>query len=82
MVPNSPFFQTASIPLNNTVQEYLVPANRQSSYAVVKSKRLQALLDKLARYGSQQREASSRELAEKRRREADAVGRIFPGENR
>ncbi|TEB35768.1 rsec15 [Coprinellus micaceus] len=63
---------TASIPLNNTVQEYLVPANRQSSYAVVKSKHI----------GSQQRGAASREQAEKRRREADAVGRIFPGENR
>ncbi|KAH6915073.1 rsec15 [Coprinopsis sp. MPI-PUGE-AT-0042] len=73
---------TASIPLNNTVQEYLVPANRQSSYAAVKPKRLQALLDKLAKYGSSQRDSAQRELAEKRRREADAVGRVFPGENR
>ncbi|KAF5333160.1 hypothetical protein D9611_002539 [Ephemerocybe angulata] len=73
---------TASIPLNNTVQEYLIPANRQSSYATVKPKRLQALLDKLARYGSQQRDAASRDQAEKRRKEADAVGRVFPGENR
>ncbi|KAJ2916455.1 hypothetical protein MD484_g4020, partial [Candolleomyces efflorescens] len=73
---------TASIPLNNTVQEYLVSGNRQSSYAVVKAKRLQALLDKLAKYGSQLRDAASREQAEKRRKEADAVGRIFPGENR
>jgi exocyst complex component 6 len=74
--------KTASIPLNNTVQEYLVPANRQSSYAAVKPKRLQTLLDKLARYGSSQRDPGQRELAEKRRREADAVGRVFPGENR
>ncbi|KAG2013848.1 rsec15 [Coprinopsis cinerea AmutBmut pab1-1] len=73
---------TGSIPLNNTVQEYLVPANRQSSYAAVKPKRLQALLDKLAKYGATQRDSALRELAEKRRKEADAVGRVFPGENR
>ncbi|RXW17863.1 hypothetical protein EST38_g8007 [Candolleomyces aberdarensis] len=73
---------TASIPLNNTVQEYLVSGNRQSSYAAVKAKRLQALLDKLGKYGSQLRDAASREQGEKRRKEADAVGRIFPGDNR
>lgn len=73
---------TTSIPLSGTVQEYLVPANRQASYAAVKPKRLQALLDKLARYGSQQREPALRELAERRRKEADTVGRLFPGEGR
>ncbi|KAJ2931593.1 hypothetical protein H1R20_g5533, partial [Candolleomyces eurysporus] len=73
---------TASIPLNNTVQEYLVSGNRQSSYAAVKAKRLQALLDKLGKYGSQLRDSASREQGEKRRKEADAVGRIFPGDNR
>ncbi|TFK28905.1 rsec15 [Coprinopsis marcescibilis] len=73
---------TASIPLNNTVNEYLVPANRQSSYAAVKPKRLQALLDKLAKFGSTQRDPAVRDRAEKRRKEADAVGRVFPGENR
>lgn len=74
--------QTTSIPLGGGVQEYLVPANRQASYSVVRPKRLQALLDKLARYGTQQRDAASRELGDRRRREAEAVGRVYPGENR
>ncbi|KAJ7683972.1 rsec15 [Mycena rosella] len=73
---------TTSIPLNNTVQEYLVPAMRQTSYAAVKNKRLQALLDKLAKFGASQRDAPARELGDKRRKEADAVGRLFPGEGR
>jgi exocyst complex component 6 len=74
--------QTTSIPLSNTVQEYLVPANRQTSYAAVKHKKLAVLLDKLARYGAQQRDAQGRQLGERRRKEADAVGRLFPGEGR
>ncbi|KAF9534726.1 rsec15 [Crepidotus variabilis] len=73
---------TTSIPLSGTVQEYLVPANRQASYSAVKPKRLQSLLEKLARCGAQQRDATSRELGERRRREAEAVGRVYPGENR
>ncbi|KAJ7929967.1 rsec15 [Mycena leptocephala] len=73
---------TTSIPLNNTVQEFLVPAMRQTSYAAVKHKKLQALLDKLAKYGASQRDAPSRELGDRRRKEADAVGRLFPGEGR
>jgi hypothetical protein len=76
------FDKTTSIPLSNTVQEYLVPAVRHTSYAAVKHKRLQALLDKLAKFGATQRDAASRELADKRRKEADAVGRVFPGEGR
>jgi hypothetical protein len=55
---------------------------RQTSYATVKHKRLSALLDKLARYGASQRDSASRELGDKRRKEADAVGRLFPGEGR
>ena len=74
--------QTTSIIVGNTVQQYLVPANRHASYAAVKPKRLQALLEKLARFGANQRDAVSRELGEKRRREAEAVGRVFPGESR
>jgi hypothetical protein len=73
---------TTSIVLSNTVQEYVVPANRHASYAAVKPKRLQALLEKLARYGAMQRDAAGRDLGERRRKEADAVGRVFPGENR
>ncbi|KAF5321792.1 hypothetical protein D9619_000672 [Psilocybe cf. subviscida] len=73
---------TTSIVLSNTVQEYLVPANRQASYSAVRPKRLQALLEKLARYGASQRDAASRDVGERRRKEAEAVGRVFPGENR
>jgi len=74
--------QTTSIPLKGTVQEFLVTAYRQAAYASVKPKRLQSLLEKLARYGAQQRDAHSRELAERRRKEAEAVSRVYPGENR
>jgi len=74
--------QTTSIVLGSTVQEYLVPANRHASYSAVKPKRLQALLEKLARFGSTQRDSAGRELGERRRKEAEAVGRVFPGENR
>ncbi|GBE80029.1 hypothetical protein SCP_0212310 [Sparassis crispa] len=63
---------------SDKVQDYLVPSTRQSQYAVVRAKRLQALLEKLARYGGECRDAPSRERGEKRRKEADAVGRLFP----
>ena len=43
---------------------------------------LAALLDKLARYGLECRGAPERERGEKRRKEAEAVGRLFPGESR
>lgn len=73
---------TVSIPLSNTVQEYLIPANRHTSYVSVKHKKLQALLEKLAKFGASQRDPSRRELGERRRKEAEAVGRLFPGEGR
>ncbi|KAF9006559.1 exocyst complex component, sec15 subunit [Cyathus striatus] len=73
---------TTSIPLNDSVHEYLNPTNRSTSYGVVRHKRLQALLEKLARFGTTQRDQQARELAEKRRKEADAVGRLYPGEGR
>ncbi|KDR83938.1 hypothetical protein GALMADRAFT_236441 [Galerina marginata CBS 339.88] len=73
---------TTSIALGGTVQEYLVPANRHASYAAVKPKRLQFLLEKLARFGAMQRDVAGRELGERRRKEAEAVSRVFPGENR
>ena len=68
--------------MSDLIPEYLVPAIRKSSYAAVKNKRLQALLEKLARYGTTRRDAPSRELGEKRRKEAEAVGRLYPGEGR
>jgi len=73
---------TTSIPLSDLVQEYLIPAVRHQSYSIVKNKRLQALLEKLVRFGQTQREVAPRELAEKRRKEAEAIGRLFPGEKR
>ncbi|KAH7931199.1 exocyst complex subunit Sec15-like protein [Leucogyrophana mollusca] len=71
-----------SIVLSNAVQDYLTPQVRQTSYNIVKPKRLQLLLEKLAKYGGTRRDNSSRERGEKRRKEADAVGRLFPGESR
>ncbi|KAH8106033.1 rsec15 [Cristinia sonorae] len=71
-----------TIVTSDTIQDYLVPTIRQTTYTIVKPKRLQALLEKLARYGSQCRDVPSRERGEKRRKEAEAVGRVFPGESR
>ena len=71
-----------SIVLSESVAEYLVPSIRQTKYANVKPKKLAALLEKMARYGGNCRDQASREKGEKRRKEAEAVGRVFPGENR
>ncbi|KAF8488489.1 exocyst complex component sec15 subunit [Russula emetica] len=73
---------TTSIVLSDSVAEFLVPSLRQTTYANVKPKRLTALLDKLARYAASRRDQASREKGERRRKEAEAVGRLFPGENR
>ncbi|KAH9972951.1 exocyst complex component sec15 subunit [Lactifluus volemus] len=73
---------TTSLVLSDSVAEYLVPSLRQTTYAHIKPKRLTSLLEKLARYGGSCRDPVSREKGEKRRKEADAVGRLFPGENR
>ena len=74
--------QLLSIILEKKVQEYLVPNIRQTSYSSIKPKKLQALLEKLAKSGSSSRDQTERERGERQRKEADAVGRIFPGENR
>ncbi|KAI0082435.1 exocyst complex component sec15 subunit [Panus rudis PR-1116 ss-1] len=71
-----------SLILEDKVQEYLVPSVRQTIYTAVKPKQLQSLLEKLARFGGQCRDTPSRERGERRRKEAEAVGRLFPGENR
>jgi hypothetical protein len=73
---------TTSIVLSDQVQQYLIPQVRQQSYSAVKHKRLQALLDKLTKYGSSCRDAPNREKGDRRRKEAEAVGRLFPGEGR
>lgn len=65
-----------SIPLNNTISEFLNPQMRASAYTNVKSRNLQILLEKLARYGSTTRTAVEREKAERRRKEAEAVSKI------
>ena len=71
-----------SVVMSDAVSAYLVASIRQTSYAAVKPKRLAALLEKLARYGLECRDAPSREKGEKRRKEAEAVSRLFPGESR
>lgn len=68
--------------MNNNVQQFLNPATRQSTYAHVRAKRLQALLEKLSRFGGQCRDAPSREKGERRRKEAEAIGRTYPVETR
>jgi exocyst complex component 6 len=68
--------------LSDSVAEYLVLSRRQTTFANVKPKKLAALLEKLARYGGGCRDQLSREKGEKRRKEAEAVGRLFLGENR
>ncbi|TDL29539.1 exocyst complex component, sec15 subunit [Rickenella mellea] len=73
---------TTSIVLSDSVQQYLVPAIRQASFPSVKHKRLQALLEKLARFGTSSNIPAVREIGEKRKKEAEAVGRLFPGEGR
>ncbi|KAF8270908.1 exocyst complex component sec15 subunit [Lactarius quietus] len=73
---------TISIVLSDSVAEFLVPSRRQTTFALVKPKKLTAVLEKLARYGGSCRDQLSRERGEKRRKEADAVGRLFPGESR
>ncbi|EMD40837.1 hypothetical protein CERSUDRAFT_111421 [Gelatoporia subvermispora B] len=71
-----------TIVMQDLVQDYLVPSVRLQSYSNVKPKHLQALLQKLARYGAECRDAPSRERGEKWRSAATAVGRLFPGESR
>ncbi|KAH9002467.1 exocyst complex component sec15 subunit [Lactarius hatsudake] len=73
---------TTTIVLSDSVAEFLVPSRRQTTFAHVKPKKLTAVLEKLARYGASCRDQLSRERGEKRRKEADAVGRLFPGEGR
>jgi len=71
-----------SIVMSDSVTDYLVPSLRQTTYATVKPKKLAPLLEKLARFGGSCRDHASRERGEKRRKEAEAVGRLFPGESR
>jgi len=66
----------ASVPLNNTVQEYLNPTLRQASYSSVKPRELAALLEKLSRFGASSTNTTERQRGEKRRTEAIAVSRL------
>ncbi|KAJ3554408.1 hypothetical protein NM688_g3127 [Phlebia brevispora] len=72
----------ASIVMSDQVQQFLNPTIRQSSYANIRPKRLQSVLEKLARYGSQCRDQPSRERGNRRQKEAESIGRLYPGENR
>ena len=69
-----------SIPVDDQVAQY--QDQRQTKFALVKPRKLQVLLEKLARYGSTRSDRPSRELAEKRRKEVEALGRIYPGESK
>ncbi|KIJ56882.1 hypothetical protein M422DRAFT_218657 [Sphaerobolus stellatus SS14] len=71
-----------SIPLQDAVQKYLVPSTRQTLYSGIKPKKLAALLEKMAKAGLSSRESAQREKGTRRQREAEAVGRLFPGESR
>jgi len=66
----------AGVVLQDKVQEYLHPSVRQASYGGLKPRRLQALLEKLIKYAASRRDHASREQAEKRRKEAEGVGRL------
>ncbi|KAG6378743.1 exocyst complex subunit Sec15-like protein [Boletus reticuloceps] len=66
----------AKIILTDAVQDYLNANVRQASYSEVKPKRLQALLEKLARYGATRRDNPSKEKGERRRTEAETLNRM------
>lgn len=66
----------ADLVLSDRVAEYV---QQRAMFPAVKQKRLQALLEKLAKYGASCRDAPSRDRGDKRRREAEAVGRMYPG---
>ena len=66
--------------MNDQVGQY--QDQRQAKFALVKPRRLQILLEKLAKYGSTRSDRPSRELAEKRRKESEMLSRIYPGESR
>ena len=68
--------------LNSNVQQFLNPTVRQNNYAVIRPKRLQSILEKLARFGGQCRDTPSRERGERRRKEAEAIGKMYPAETR
>ncbi|KAF9226637.1 exocyst complex subunit Sec15-like protein [Gyrodon lividus] len=66
----------AKIVLSDLVQDYLNPNIRHASYGKVKPKRLQALVEKLAKYGASRRDSPSKEKGEKRKREAEVLSRL------
>lgn len=66
----------AELVLQDKVQEYLNPQVRQTLYGDIKPRRLQALLEKLVRYMAGRRDNISREQGEKRKKEAEVVGRL------
>lgn len=69
----------ADIILHDKVQEYLSlgPQARHATYGDIKPRRLQALLEKLGKWAVSRSHLLSREEGEKRKREADAIGRLI-----
>ncbi|KZT72537.1 exocyst complex subunit Sec15-like protein [Daedalea quercina L-15889] len=72
----------STIVLEDQVQQYLIPAVRQASYSVVRPRNLQSLLQKLAKWGAECKDAASRQRGEKRRKEAEAVGALVLADGR
>jgi hypothetical protein len=77
--------QTITIILENRVPEYM-NSSRQSNpvpvYSNVRADRLAAILEKLARFSADpknKKDPVERDLAERRRREAEAVSRMMNG---
>lgn len=66
--------------LSDIVPQYLIPTFRQTAYGVVNPKRLQISLEKLSKFGASTRIASEREKGERRRKEAEAIGRLVEKE--
>lgn len=72
----------STIVLEDQVQQYLIPAVRQASYSAVRPRVLQSLLQKLAKWGAECKDAASRQRGEKRRKEAEAVGQLVQADGR
>ncbi|VDC02072.1 unnamed protein product [Peniophora sp. CBMAI 1063] len=71
---------TITLALSDTVAEVLVPAARKWKHSHVDPKHLQVMLGKLSKYGATLRDPVQRARADRRRREAEQIGRMLSGE--
>jgi len=65
--------KNANIPVNNQLTHYR--GRRRTNFTPVKPRELRMLPEKLVRYGSTRSDRPSRKLTEKRRKEAEILGR-------